>query len=391
MRILLLTTVIIGCLLVGLTFADQDVSDLSDAFEAAPIIVTIGQSVGVNYTVLDTNGSGLQHVELWRKDGDDDWKEISRNSLAGETGEVSGSFTDSPPAAGKFWYGVHVVDNAGNENDEQNENTANQPGDWGPVEVAVIENASPVVQAFQVIPLTMNLGQSVEITYSVAASNSSGSALQHVELWRKDGDNDWKEISRNSIEGETGEVSGSFTDSPPAAGKFWYGVHVVDNAGNENDEQNENTANQPGDWGPAKVAVIENASPVVLAFQVAPLSLNLGESVEITYSVAASNRSGSGLQQVELWRKDGDEDWQNISQKSLVGETGEVSGSFTDSPPGPGKFWYGVHVVDNAGNENDEQNENTANRPGDWGPAEVAVIEPASPVVQAFQVAPLTS
>ncbi|MFA6372596.1 MAG: hypothetical protein WCW68_08225, partial [Methanothrix sp.] len=86
MRILLLITVIIGSLLVGLTFADQDVSDLSDAaFEAAPISVTIGQSIAVNYTVMDTSGSGLQHVELWRKDGDDDWKEISRNSLAGET------------------------------------------------------------------------------------------------------------------------------------------------------------------------------------------------------------------------------------------------------------------------------------------------------------------
>ncbi|MDD4163540.1 MAG: hypothetical protein PHW87_13775 [Methanothrix sp.] len=63
----------------------------------------IGQSIAINYTVLDTSGSGLQHVELWRKDGDDDWKEISREPLAGETGEALGSFTDSPPAPGKFW------------------------------------------------------------------------------------------------------------------------------------------------------------------------------------------------------------------------------------------------------------------------------------------------
>ncbi len=97
MKILFLTTVIIGCLLVGLTSADQDVSY---AVEAAPLSLTIGQSVAVNYTVLDTNGSGLKQVELWRKDGDDDWKEISRRSLAGETGEVTGSFNDSPARTG---------------------------------------------------------------------------------------------------------------------------------------------------------------------------------------------------------------------------------------------------------------------------------------------------
>ena len=156
MRILLLTVVIISSLLVGLTFAEQNASY---AVKSAPISVIIGQSIAINYTVLDTSGSGLQHVELWRKDGDDDWKEISRRSLAGETGEVSGSFNDSPPSPGKFWYGVHVVDNAGNENDEQNENTANQPGDWGPAEVAVIESAAPVVLAFHVTALSDHSAQ----------------------------------------------------------------------------------------------------------------------------------------------------------------------------------------------------------------------------------------
>jgi len=82
-----LCNIIIVCILVGLASADQNVSS---AFESAPLSVTIGQSVAVNYTVLDTNGSGLKQVELWRKDGDEDWKEISRNSLAGETGVVSG-------------------------------------------------------------------------------------------------------------------------------------------------------------------------------------------------------------------------------------------------------------------------------------------------------------
>ncbi|VVB63905.1 Uncharacterised protein [uncultured archaeon] len=204
-------------------------------------------------------------------------------------------------------------------------------------------------------------------------------------------DGTWQEISRTALSGETTPVSGSFTDSPPGPGKYWYGVHVVDNAENWNDEQNANTANLPGDWGPAEVAVVDAASPIVQAFQVTPLSVTLGESVKIDYTVAASNSSGSGLKQVELWRMEEDGTWQEISRTALAGETTPVSGSFTDSPPGPGKYWYGVHVIDNAENWNDEQNANTANLPGDWGPAEVAVVDNASPIVQAFQVTPLSA
>jgi protein involved in ribonucleotide reduction len=76
-------------------------------------------------------------VELWRKNETSDWQEISTKTLAGETGPVSGSFTDSPSAPGKYWYGVHVVDNAGNWNDERNSNTNNEPGVYGPIEVEV--------------------------------------------------------------------------------------------------------------------------------------------------------------------------------------------------------------------------------------------------------------
>jgi streptogramin lyase len=142
--------------------------------------------------------------------------------------------------------------------------------------------------------------------------------------------------------------------------------------------------------GQASVAVevADSASPAV---QVTPLILSLGESVKIDYTVAASNSSGSGLKQVELWRQEEDGVWQEILRNTLAGETTPISGSFTDSPLGPGKYWYGVHVVDNAGNWNDEQNANTANLPGNLGPAEVAVVDPASPIVLAFQVTPLSA
>ncbi|VVB64682.1 WD domain, G-beta repeat [uncultured archaeon] len=114
--------------------------------------------------------------------------------------------------------------------------------------------------------------------------------------------------------------------------------------------------------------------PILHAFRVAPLSLTSGESFEIAYTV--SDDGGSGLKQVELWRKDETSDWQQVKINTLAGENGPVSGSFMDSPLAPGKYWYGVHVVDNAGNWNDEKNSNTNGQPSSFEPVEVEVKNP---------------
>jgi len=112
--------------------------------------------------------------------------------------------------------------------------------------------------------------------------------------------------------------------------------------------------------------------PTVQAFDVSSRSLTSGESLEITYTVSDN---GSGLKQVELWRKDEQSDWQEIKPpNTLAGENGPIFGSFTDSPLAPGKYWYGLHVVDNAGNWNDEKNSNTNGLPSYVEPAEVEVM-----------------
>jgi hypothetical protein len=112
------------------------------AFQVTPLNVVPGEPVTIEYTVFDDDGSGLKQVELWRKDEQSDWGEIKRNGLEGN-GPVSGSFTDAPSIPGKYWYGVHVVDNAGNWNDEKNSNSNNQPSVYEPIEVDVTE-AQPV-------------------------------------------------------------------------------------------------------------------------------------------------------------------------------------------------------------------------------------------------------
>jgi len=107
------------------------------AFDVSSRSLTSGESLEITYIVSDNGGSGLKQVELWRKDETSDWQEVQRNALSDETGPVSGSFTDSPPAPGKYWYGVHVVDNAGNWNDQKNSNTKGQPSSFEPVEVDI--------------------------------------------------------------------------------------------------------------------------------------------------------------------------------------------------------------------------------------------------------------
>jgi uncharacterized membrane protein len=224
------------------------------AFDVLPRSVTSGESLEITYTVSDNGGSGLRQVELWRTQEKDKWPEdpIQTTVLADENGP-SGSFTDTPTAPGKYWYGVHVVDNAGNWNDEGNSSTNGQPSSFEPAEVEVVGSTMPIVQAFQVTPQSLNLGEPFAIDYTV--SGSDGSGLKQVELWRKDETSDWQQISTNALAGETGPLPGSFTDTPTAPGKYWYGVHVVDKAGNWNDERNSNTEGQPSGLEPVEVVV----------------------------------------------------------------------------------------------------------------------------------------
>jgi len=111
----------------------------------------------------------------------------------------------------------------------------------------------------------------------------------------------------------------------------------------------------------------DHIPPTVDAFDVTPRSVTLGNSFTISYTV--SDTGGSGLKQVELWRKSTG-DWEQIGDPtSLVGEgDGPYSGSFSDSPSSVGTYWYGIHVVDNTGNWAPEDS-----------PIEVEVTQPIQP------------
>ena len=126
------------------------------AFQVTTQSLAVDESFTIEYTVSDTEGSGLNRVELWRKDEQSDWQEINRDALSGGDGPTSGSFLDVPSNSGKYWYGIHVADNSGYWNDEQNSNSDNKPGVYGPIEVDVTESQSgQVLQG--AIPVTLTL------------------------------------------------------------------------------------------------------------------------------------------------------------------------------------------------------------------------------------------
>jgi hypothetical protein len=86
-----------------------------DAFSVTPDSVTLGDPFTISYTVSDTGGSGLNRVELWRRSETQDWVEINRTYLPGVgNGPYTGSFSDTSDDVGSYYYGIHVVDDAGN-------------------------------------------------------------------------------------------------------------------------------------------------------------------------------------------------------------------------------------------------------------------------------------
>jgi surface antigen len=111
-----------------------------NSLSVSPSSVSLGSSFTISYSVSDTGGSGLNRVELWRANDSGGspvgWAEVKRTSASGNS--YSGSFTDAPSSVESYWYGIHVVDGAGNWNEEKNSNTGGTPGVYGPIWVAII-------------------------------------------------------------------------------------------------------------------------------------------------------------------------------------------------------------------------------------------------------------
>ncbi|MEW6619684.1 MAG: right-handed parallel beta-helix repeat-containing protein [bacterium] len=131
----------------------------------------------------------------------------------------------------------------------------------------------PTVNAFDVQPRSVTLGNSFTISYTV----SDDIGLKETELWRTNNYPNWPQppnpIQTTTLSGQT-NYSGSFYDTPTSTGTYYYGLHVVDTKGQWNDEQNSQTGNSPEDFGPIQVTVTspQNHNPTLSNPSVDPLS-----------------------------------------------------------------------------------------------------------------------
>ncbi|MEW6374258.1 MAG: hypothetical protein AB1502_00510, partial [Thermodesulfobacteriota bacterium] len=236
----------------------------------------------------------------------------------------------------------------------------------------------PNVTSFSASASQINQGQSVTLSYSV----SDDVGLKQVELWRADDTVGvgFREIKRVSISGKS--YSGSISDTPPSAGTYRYGVHVVDTAGKWNCERNSQTNFSPGVYGPKQVIVKAPVTtpaptpapsdirpPNVTSFSASSSQINQGQSITLSYRVT----DDFGLKQVELWRADDTAGvgFREIKRVSVSGKT--YTGFITDTPSSPGTYRYGLHVEDNSGKWNCERNSQTNYSPGQYGPKQVLV------------------
>ena len=155
----------------------------------------------------------------------------------------------------------------------------------------VSDTTPPTISAFSVTPLSVTLGNSFTISYTV--SDAGGSFLKQIELWRARDDNnnndpdssEWMQIgSPRSLSGN-GPTSGSFSDAPSSTGAYWYGIHVLDNAGNMSVE--------PNPPGPIKVTVQAPCPTPGTPSSPSPSSGATGVSTSPTLSWAATSNTDS--------------------------------------------------------------------------------------------------
>ena len=149
----------------------------------------------------------------------------------------------------------------------------------------LISDTVPWISSWTVTPTTLSLGGSVTIGYS--ASDLSTSTLSRAELWRAPDANGvpgmWTEVESPQTPSGNGPTLITFTDSPTAVGKYWYGTHLFDSAGNE--------ATEPS---PTQVTVGAAAQAPTVTIQASPTQVTQGSNVTLSATVQSSIATPTG-------------------------------------------------------------------------------------------------
>lgn len=156
------------------------------AFDVTPSSVTLGGSFTISYTVSDD--IGLYRVELWRANDSGGnpvgWDSIQIRYISGTNN--SDSFSDAPASTGTYWYGVHVVDNAGQWSHEPDPPGPIQVTVTVPTTVSVTVETNPTGRSFSVdgtpynTPQTFTWTSGSSHTIATSSPQSGGTGTQYV-------------------------------------------------------------------------------------------------------------------------------------------------------------------------------------------------------------------
>ncbi len=344
---------------------------------------TTSSSFNLSWTAAVDNESGLARYELWRAP-DSGGAPGSWNKVK----DVAGLSTTDNPAAGVYWYGIHAVNNAGGYSTE----VAAQKGTKDttpPTPNPATGSASNVKRNAITWNITVSTDGGVGL-HSLPYSFDNGATWQASNLLTDNGLNCGTQyiktiVTRDALDNRTtaGSISQytldcgisgtvSFTQTPPAftyqtgATFAWNAVsgatsYLVQLDGGTVEVIVQTTKSYSG--------LIQGSHTFIITPQnnggqgtattyswtidlLAPQVNSLSAVVAITNSPpiitwSAVDTGGSAIQKYELWRAPDASGtpgaWSKIIDSATAPQTDATVGANV-------KYWYGLHVLDNAGN-----------------------------------------
>lgn len=147
------------------TFTADVIDPVVTVFDVSPTLLTVSDAeTTISWTVTDSGGSHLSHVEVWRAPDVDGvpgtWGLISTHPAPADSDSWSSDTANSPPE-GIWWYGIHVLDNAGNMGTESS-----------PIEV--IKDTTPPAVSIEGAPADW---QNTDATASVSCSGTGSGCV----------------------------------------------------------------------------------------------------------------------------------------------------------------------------------------------------------------------
>ncbi|MCD6327545.1 Ig-like domain repeat protein, partial [bacterium] len=265
-------------------------------------------SIDVDFTASDTGGSGLKQTKLYYKYESGSWGYHSTKT--GASGTFSFTAADGE---GMYYFQTVAEDNAGNT----------EAGPSGDGDDSTIYDGTVPYSSCSSSSYTNNSA----ITVSFNAADSGGSGLFQTKLYYKYESDSWTYHSTRT----TSSGTFSFTASD-GEGTYYFQTIAEDLAGNT----------EAGPAGSGDDATFYD----ITAPSSSCTSPTYGGASGIPVSFNASDPSGSGVSQTELYYKLGAGSWAHYANEN------GTSGSFNFVPSdGEGTYYFQTVAEDNAGNK----------------------------------------